>query len=241
MSNIEKLEAVKIFEKKVIPLWKANLKDKGVKLPGLNAFNKNKTLTGGAAFMVYATMHIGKIIKGQDALAWVKSLGISITDEQCLRHLSTQQGFNARKRNGIMPNGEICKKGEYSLIDLENIYEGWSPKARENNLNNTSWNGLKTHYNNSCATCGATEGKPHQKNKTMLTKLEKGHKDPSLPLDETNIIPQCSLCNKAYKDNFMFDNNGYVKAINNPEVIKQSNIEVQQATFKILQEILGKV
>ena len=133
-----------------------------------------------------------------------------------------------------MPNGDICEKGEYALIDLENVYEGWTPKARQNNLTNTSWAGLKNHYKNSCATCGATEGKPHQKNKTMVTKLEKGHKDPSLPLDETNIIPQCTLCNKAYKDNFMFDDNGYVKAINNAKIILNSSQKVQKEVLELL-------
>jgi len=226
-----------LLDKEIIPLWQKNLEPHGVRLPGGPSYIKNKKITKSLGHIIFAYIHKGKIIKGRDSINWIReTLAISVTDDQTLRHMSTQQGLNGRKRNGIMPNGDICKPGEYSLIDLENVYSGWSSKARLNKLKPSGWDDIKTIYNNKCATCGATEGQPHQKDNSTITVLEKGHMDSSKPLEIENIIPQCTLCNKPYKDSFMFDKNGYVVGISNPKIINKSNSAVQKQVYEILKK-----
>jgi hypothetical protein len=53
---------------------------------------------------------------------------------------------------------------------------------------------------------------------------------------ESGFIPQCEECNRAYKDWFVFDNEGRVKTIANPRVILRASIEVQRKVYNILKK-----
>jgi uncharacterized protein YuzB (UPF0349 family) len=46
--------------------------------------------------------------------------------------------------------------------------------------------------------------------KTIVTKLQKGHMDPDKDLTEDNCVPQCGFCNQRYKDKAVFDKRGQV-------------------------------
>lgn len=45
-------------------------------------------------------------------------------------------------------------------------------------------------------------------------KFEKGHKDPRLPLTDSNLVMQPQEINRSYRDRYIFDDNGLPKAPN---------------------------
>jgi hypothetical protein len=64
---------------------------------------------------------------------------------------------------------------------------------------------LKAVFGFRYVTCGSQEGKPHLLEPDKRTELQKGHMNPYKFLTLDNIIPQCQLCNRLYKDNFVFN------------------------------------
>lgn len=70
----------------------------------------------------------------------------------------------------------------------------------------------------------------------VITKLTAAHVDPQKPLVAGNIIPQCEICNRAYRNWWVFDNRGRVVAVSNPEVILRSSKEVQLKVYYLLRE-----
>ena len=102
------------------------------------------------------------------------------------------------------------RKGEYTLKDLTPHPEFEIYKEKRKTQNIGDWLEIKKRYDYRCASCGSAEGQPHLKFKGTTTKLEKGHMDPTKDLTDNNCIPQCQICNKLYKDKFIFDNRGHV-------------------------------
>jgi len=82
------------------------------------------------------------------------------------------------------------------------------------------------------------ENHPHPRFRDSTVILEKGHIDPNKPAVLENIIPQCRICNRTYKDNFVYDENGYIKAINNPNFVMKSETDIK--VLKKLYELLKK-
>jgi hypothetical protein len=65
--------------------------------------------------------------------------------------------------------------------------------------------------------------------------------DPNKPLVAGNIIPQCQICNRAYKNYWVFDKKGRVIKLANPKIINRSDKKVQWEVYKILyKEFKGK-
>ena len=60
--------------------------------------------------------------------------------------------------------------------------------------------------------------------------------DPNKPLVPGNIIPQCEKCNRADRNNWVYDERGRVIKLANPDVIKRSDKEVRWRVYKILYE-----
>ena len=61
-----------------------------------------------------------------------------------------------------------------------------------------------------CVNCGSKDGEPMRWDKSIVTKLQKGHMDPDKDLTEDNCVPQCGFCNQRYKDKAVFDKRGQV-------------------------------
>ncbi len=203
-------------------LWAKNLKSKGVKKPP-------KFGTKGSWFYLYAYCNLGKSFKGMDVAPWAMSItGVKITeDPQVLRHMSNVNGYNARGKDGLLPDGTTLNPGEYSLIDVINTTPDWK-KNRASTVATGDWNSIKQAYGNRCACCGSKENESHNKKSGIITKLEKGHMDPSKDLISGNIIPQCTICNKPYKNNAVFDSEGYVVALGNATMAIRSNDSVKK-------------
>ena len=59
---------------------------------------------------------------------------------------------------------------------------------------------------------------------------------PSNPLQKGNVIPQCSKCNQPDLNNWVYDKKGRVIKIANPNVVKNSSVQVQREIYEILKK-----
>lgn len=195
------------------------LKEHDVKLPRLLI---NKEYTKNALVLCYLANYYGTDVSKKDITAFVRQFYPTATDIQQGRHLATQSGWNIL--SGTRGNKNV-KTGHYKLVCLKTPYQDYSPKG----YNLVDWN------DNRCFTCGSIAGEESLHYKGCFVKIEMGHMDPS----KDELIPQCQFCNRAYKNNWEFDDKGRVKALHNPEKIKASKESVQKAIYEILKEKFG--
>jgi hypothetical protein len=207
--------------------WAANLEQLGVIKPP-------EWGTSASMLFTYAYANIGRPFKGNDAVDWCNRLGCAVRDPQILRHMSNGYGYNARGRSGLLPNGTKVKMGEYALVNMTEIAPGWKGH-RQNLLQKGDWTDIKAAYNYRCVCCGSREGQANHRKPGTMTVLEQGHMDPKKPLGPGNIIPQCQICNKPYRDNVVFTSEGYVWALGNTVLVERSSEDVQ---LEILQYLL---
>ena len=140
-------------------------------------------------------------------------------DLQSLRHLGKQDGFNILQ-GGQEYGGTLLRRGEYVFLGFDKPNEFWGFTRRDET--NLDWSSLKNKYSHSCATCGALEGKGHRYTKQVVV-LEKGHMDPSKPMSDDNIIPQCKDCNKVAKNDLVFDQYGRVRKLTIEGILKRQS------------------
>ena len=133
--------------------------------------------------------------------------------DQEVRHL---------KRDGWNLEG----KGQHVIKESTKV----SPEFKLNKLRlkASNFEEIKKAFGNRCASCGVLEGEPSFRyGEETTAKLQKGHKDPALPLTQENIIPQCQFCNRAYKNDFTFDDKGRVRAVASVNPVKRASKTVQ--------------
>jgi hypothetical protein len=147
--------------------------------------------------------------------------------------MSNLNGFNARSKGGILPNGTKISSGSYCLVDMINASPDWK-NARQSAVQSGDWELIKKQYNYKCACCGSKEGEPNNKKSSKITKLEQGHMNPNKNLEPGNIIPQCEVCNKPYKNNVVFDSEGYIYSLGNSTLVLRSDLSVKQQILKDL-------
>lgn len=171
--------------------------------------------------------------------AFVRKYKIDAGLDQQIRHLGSQYHWNIlNKGNKIPDKNIIVPSGYHYLVSIETP----NPKILANALKRTgriaakNFDQLKLAYNNTCATCGISEGKKDSRFNDVIVALQQGHMNPRKALDLTNTIPQCQYCNQTYKDYFIFNEFGRVIAINNPEIVLKSPKDVQDEIIKILVE-----
>lgn len=150
-------------------------------------------------------------------------------DVQQARHLGAQKGWFIA--SGGRDNVHVKKIGEYRLITLEEPYPHFKGhRMKEKN----DWDNIKSFYGNRCATCGSEEGKRNLHYTNTITKLQKSHINPLKPLSQGNIIPQCQKCNRAYRNFWIFDERGRIRALANASVIKKCEINIKKEIYKLL-------
>lgn len=215
-------------------LWLKNLKKSGIKMPDKN--------TAAAAQLVYLYLNMGKIVAKDDIADFVQKYIKNAKKDQQVRHLGSQKGWNVLNKGQYTPDNRKIPSGYHCLVNLDEPLAGWveNNQRRNLNLNPNEFNKIKEIYDYCCATCGCKEGSRHRKFKNEIVELQKGHMDPSKPLDKGNIIPQCQICNRSYLDKWIFDENGYIHALNKPEIIKKSPLKTRKAVYLILKEEFEK-
>ena len=186
--------------------------------------------------LIYLYKYKGKAVHKDVVADFVIGHFPNATKDQQVRHLGSQAGYNVLNK-GEEYNGEKVPSGYNLLVDLNYPKPDFMARAlrRTTTLSSSDFEVIKRSWNYRCATCGEKEGEPH-KVSGVIVRLEQGHMDPNLPLGPGNIIPQCQYCNRdMFKNNFVFDENGYPKYINNPNYVLRSPENVKQRMKKVLE------
>jgi hypothetical protein len=190
-------------------------KNANIKLPSLvNNQGTQYTVLGLA--LVFFGIHVGKIKRKHELIAFLRMHGCKTTDPQP-RHLGMQCGLDFLIMGSKHPRTKkILKAGEYCLWSLGKSHPNAANQHRmnPNAISKDAFAIIKRKYNSRCASCGSPEGQPNYKNAHVITTLEKGHMDPRKPIDiNKNCIPICGVCNKVYKNRVVFTQRGFVKPI----------------------------
>lgn len=203
-----------------------------VHLPNLTIGGK---FTKSALVLVYLAQNYPdtKKVSKEELTQFVRQYYPNVKDVQQARHLAAQKGWFIA--SGSRGNKERLGQGEYKLITLEEPYPGFRG-GRIGQVKDQYWEELKKRYGYRCATCGSKEGESHLHWPNVITRLQKAHMDPSKPLKPGNVIPQCQKCNRADRNNWVYDDKGRVVKLANPEVIRRSDKEVRRKVYQILYE-----
>ena len=165
----------------------------------------------------------------------------NVTDVQQARHLAAQKGWYILSGTRNDNTSEAIPKGYYKLKSLEECYPGFTAERRNENITGDDWNSIKEKYDYKCACCGSEEGKPHRYMRNVLTRLQKGHKNPNKPLENGNVIPQCEICNRADRNYWIYNDKGRVIKIANAKVIDSCSNEIKKAIYqRLYNEFNGK-
>lgn len=214
------------------------LKQHGVKLPKLY---KGTTYTKDALTLVYLAQGYPatRVVSKSELTEFIRLFDHSVSDVQQARHLAAQKGWfiTSGTRNDI--TSATLSPGEYQLQTMEKPYPNFTPVRREETLDGNDWENLKRAYDFRCACCGSREGEPHRYWRNTITVLQKGHKDPSKPLEPGNIIPQCNKCNQPDRNYWIYDDKGRVIKIANAKVIDHCSRQVQKEIYARLYQLFG--
>ncbi|MGQ9705722.1 MAG: hypothetical protein ACUVWP_01790 [bacterium] len=215
--------------------YKRYLKKYGVKLPELR--NSKGDYTKDALVLVYLSQNYPNtnIVSKEELTGFIRKFYPSVNDVQQARHLGAQEGWFIAA--GGRDNRDVkLSRGEYKLISLTKPY----PAFHGHRIEITGdWKILKRRYGYRCATCGSREGKPNFNWPNTITRLQKSHIVPNKPLIVGNIIPQCQKCNRADRNNWVYNKRGRVIKLANPIIIKRSDDEIRWKVYKILYEEFG--
>lgn len=188
-----------------------------IKVPQLISKNGSSckyTLQG--LMFVFFGLRINKIIKKNELVTFLKRYNCKSHDPQP-RHFGMQYGFDFLVMGSYhAKTHRILKAGEYCMRSLSTPHPNacfTNHRSKATDMSTHIWRQMVKKYNNRCACCGSPEGQDNYRNKNVLTVLEKGHKDPRKPLNASNCLPICSVCNRAYKNKCVFMANGFVKPI----------------------------
>ena len=154
-------------------------------------------------------------------------------------HLGADQQVRHLKRDGWALSG---KRGYHRLDPFTASPEFIRLSARRRRrLSAEDFEQLKKAFGGRCATCGARESQPDPRYGGDPVVLQPGHKNPAEAGDDpANILPQCQFCNRGYKDDFVFDDKGRVRAIAGIGPVKRATGEVQRRVYSWLKERFPK-
>ncbi|CDF28697.1 putative uncharacterized protein [Methanobrevibacter smithii CAG:186] len=215
------------------------LKQYGVKLPRLK---NNGKFAKGALTLIYLYINFKKPVTKEELTDFVGQYHERQNDLQQARHFGQQSGwFIITGTRGDLECEEYnVKSGEYALISVKDYYPGFTNEKRIDNLSGEDWESIKEQYNKRCATCGSIEGESNIHYPNVITKLQKGHKNPNKPLEYGNIIPQCDQCNRQDRNNFIYNDKGRVIKIANPKFILRSDKKTKELMYELLKRELNK-
>ncbi|GIV24818.1 MAG: hypothetical protein KatS3mg026_0510 [Bacteroidia bacterium] len=207
-NNIEK-----IFEL-ITQLHGEHLSKHGVKLPRLR--NHRGEFTVEALTLVFLARNYPDTswVTKEELTRFVRAYYPNTNDVQSARHLGIQRGFyivSSRRGNYLPKDKPPPSRSAYLLVTLEKPHPAFSA-SRRTHLG-YDFEELKKRYDYRCATCGSKEGEPNLRYPEVRTKLQKAHRNPKLPLEGDNIIPQCQFCNRADRDYWVYDRRGRVVGI----------------------------
>ena len=220
-------DTINQLEKEILDQYQKYLAPYGVK--------PLKTGTNAMYQLILLYYYQGKAVSKDVITKFVQTYNPSASGDQQVRHLSAQKGYYILGKNAQF-NNEKMPLGYYLLVNLIQPDPAWcnNENKRRIILTTDDFDSIKQEFNYCCATCGMKEGTIHRYTGKVIT-LQKGHIDPSKPLEKGNIIPQCEYCNQnIYKNDYVFDESGYPKYIYNPKYVLKSPLSIQQQIYNIL-------
>lgn len=235
-------EIIKIHEK-LIDSYNTYLKVYGVKPLWNKAFASKKitkddikNMNDKELQMIFLFKYMKKLVHKDLISEFIRIHKPNAGLDQQVRHLGTQCFWYVLNKGAKIPDTDVIIPSGYNYL---HSIETPNPKAIAMTLKRAGRNAarnfeeLKYVYNCKCATCGAEEGKTDWRTGTIV-KLEQGHMDPRKALTLENTIPQCSYCNRTYRDYFRFNEEGRVVAVNNPEILLKSPRNIQDEMIEVL-------
>ena len=206
----------------------------GVKLPALRKPDGGYTQIALTLVCLAQGYPDTKTVSKSELTRFVRSFYPQVNDVQQARHLSAQHGWYILSGTRNDDRTLDVPPGEYKLVSLETAYPGFNAERRADAVGSDDWERLKEAYGYRCACCGSEEGQAHLRWPETVTRLQKGHMDPSRPLEPGNVIPQCESCNQADRNFWIYDDKGRVVGVANAAVVERSSEKVQQAIYERL-------
>lgn len=201
------------------------LQQSGVRLPALRSSNGNFTVD--ALTLIYLAQEYPNTrwVSKSELTQFIRQFHPDTNDVQSARHLGMQSGFYivSTRRGNFLPEDNPPPRGRtshYLLRTLEEPHPSFIAERRGGI--GTDFERVKQHYGYRCATCGSKEGEPNLRYKRVRTELQQSHRNPKLPLEKDNIIPQCQFCNRADRNYWVYDKRGRVVGIADVRPIKKS-------------------
>jgi len=138
-------------------------------------------------------------------IGWADGKHAPSKDRQC-RHLRSHgwsvvgSGAKASDEDRRLPDGSLVPPGCYALTSVTSAAPSFiraTRLKRSGKLVPRYWQDLCDSYDNRCARC------------QKRVRLEKGHMDPDIPAELSNMIPLCAACNNESSDNWVLNRNGF--------------------------------
>lgn len=195
-----------------------------------------KSLDAKELQLIFLYKYKGKLVHKDLISAFVRKYKPNAGLDQQIRHLGSQYNWNVLNKGNKIPDEDVLvPSGYHYLVSIETP----NPKVvvaalkRAGRLAAKTFDDLVIAYNNKCATCGIEQGKKDPR-MNVIVKLQQGHMNPRKDLTLDNTIPQCQYCNQTYQDYFQFNEWGRVIAVNNPEILLKSPVDVQDEMIAVL-------
>lgn len=217
-------EIVRIYEKLIVAKHTKHLVGYGVRLPKLK--RENGAYTIDALTLVYLARNYPNTewVTKEDLTEFIRRFHPSTNDVQSARHLGMQSGFYivSSRRGNYHPEGKSPpSKNCYLLVSLEEPHPAFVSSKRTTSQED-DFELIKRRFDYRCATCGSKEGEANLRYRKVRTQLQQGHRNPKQSLKGSNLIPQCQFCNRADRNNWVYDKRGRVIAVASIKPIKQS-------------------
>lgn len=208
------------------------LQEQGVKLPALR---RRGNFTKNALVLTYLARDYPdtRAVSKQELTDFIRQFYPGTVDVQQARHLGMQKGWYIV--SGTRGNSSALGPGQYQLVTLEQPHPAFRPQ-RTLGFAHTEFEELKRQYGFRCPTCGSKEGESMYQYPSVVTRLTQAHMNPRERLVAGNVIPQCDVCNRAYRNYWVFDSRGRVIAVSDARVILQSPEQVQLEIYTLLRE-----
>lgn len=195
-----------------------------IKLPKLR--KRTGQFNNTALHLVFFYMNLGKLVHREEIIAFVKKFSYGVASDQQPRHLK-YSGWDIRlgaKAHDLWIDGSKVETGYNGLvsIDAPNTEFTTTRDKRVSIITANEWDDLLSAYDYKCAMCKTEKF------------LERSHKNPNLPMSDTNCIPLCSKCNNWQSKDFIVDSDGRVGSLNSPRIVLSSTKDVRRKIFEQL-------
>lgn len=189
-------------------------------------------------WLTYLKKFQQKLVHKDEVASYVQENLPEVGRDQQVRHLAADGWYVLNKGDKVPNQPEKVKPGWHMLVSTESPKPTFLHKQlkRAGRIAAQDFETLKAVYDFRCVNCGSQEGKPHRYEKSKVTVLHQGHMNPDKPLSLENMVPQCETCNAFYKDDYVFDDVGRVKAVANANPVMRAAEHVRDIIKKTLSE-----